>query len=140
MNSAAHNPELEAVWADGPATLRARDIPLQNDPFLALTIFGNYSLDWVYEIGLKVEPPAPLIDVIGNISPRPLMLVGGGQPISVAGSEADTMVPRYARYAGPNAQTWIIPEATHCDGPARRPAEYAERMVKFFDTAFGITR
>jgi hypothetical protein len=45
---------------------------------------------------------------------------------------------RYAYYAGPNAQTWVIPEATHCDGPARRPAEYAERIVEFFDTAFGI--
>lgn len=140
LNSAAHYPELEAVWADGPATLRARDIPLQGDPVLALAILGNYSLDWVYQIGLDVEPPAPLIDVIGNISPRPIMLVGGGQLISVAGSEANTMVPRYAHFAGPNAQTWIISEATHCDGPARRPEEYARRMVEFFDTTFGITR
>src|SRR5574341_858833 len=28
-----------------------------------------------------------------------------------------------------------IPEAMHCDGPAYRPDEYAERMIEFFDTA-----
>jgi hypothetical protein len=56
------------------------------------------------------------------------------------GSEADMMIPRYARAAGPNAQVWIIPEAVHCDGPARRPEQYAQQMVEFFDTAFGIKR
>jgi len=50
------------------------------------------------------------------------------------------MLPHYARYAGSNAQTWVIPEAVHCDGPVHRPDEYTGRMVEFFDTAFGITR
>ncbi len=140
LNSAAHYPELEAVWADGPATLRARDIPPPKDPLMALAILGNYSVDWVYEIGLGSEAPAPLVDVIGDISPRPIMLVGGGKPIDLFGSEGELVLPRYAYYAGPNAQTWVIPEAVHCDGPNYRPDEYAERMVKFFDAAFGIVR
>jgi hypothetical protein len=50
------------------------------------------------------------------------------------------MIPGYVQHAGPSAQTWIIPEAVHCDGPSRRPDEYTQRMVKFFDTAFGIIR
>ncbi len=140
LNSAAHYPELEAVWADGPATLRARDITPPKDPLMALAILGNYSVDWVYEIGLGSEAPAPLVDVIGDISPRPIMLVGGGKPIDLFGSEGELVLPRYAYYAGPNAQTWVIPEAVHCDGPNYRPDEYAERMVKFFDAAFGIVR
>ena len=46
----------------------------------------------------------------------------------------------YAQYVGNNAQTWIIPEAYHCDGPIVRPNEYAARMVKFFDSTFGLNR
>jgi len=78
--------------------------------------------------------------VIGNIAPRPIMMVGGGVSDPIFGSEAEMMIPRYAQFAGSNAQTWIVPEAVHCDGPSRRPDEYARRMVEFFDTAFGITR
>jgi hypothetical protein len=47
---------------------------------------------------------------------------------------------RHAETAGGNAQTWIIPEAAHCDGPIQRPEEYAARTIQFFDSAFGITR
>jgi len=140
LQSAAYYPELEAVWADGASSVQARDLPAPDSPIMALMIFGNYTLDWAYELKLNMEAPAPMIEIIGNIAPRPIMLVGGGQPHPVMGSEGEKMVPRYAHYAGPNAQTWVIPEAVHCDGPARRPDEYAERMVEFFDTAFGITR
>jgi len=140
LQSTAYYPEIEAVWADGASSVQARDLPSTQDPIAALLIFGNYALDWAYELKLGIDPPAPMIEVIGKIAPRPIMLVGGGQPANLLGSEGDTMVPRYAHYAGANAQTWVIPEATHCDGPARRPEEYAERMVEFFDAAFGITR
>jgi len=85
-----------------------------------------------------MDAPAPMIEIIDDISPRPIMIVGGGQAFPLIGSEGERMVPRYAQYAGSNAQTWVIPEATHCDGPARRPDEYAGRMIEFFDTTFGI--
>jgi pimeloyl-ACP methyl ester carboxylesterase len=140
LQSAAHYPELEAVWADGPSTVRAKDIPPPKNPIMALIILGNYSLDWMFEIKLGMDAPAPMIEIIDNIAPRPIMLVGGGRPQPLIGSEGDVILPRYAHYAGSNAQTWVIPEAIHCDGPARRPDEYARRMIEFFDTALGIKR
>ena len=140
LQSAAAYPELEAVWADGPSSVRAQDVPRPRNPIMALLIVGNYSLDWLYETQLDMDAPAPMIDVIGNIAPRPIMMVGGGVSQPLIGSEAEMMIPGYAQHAGSNAQTWIIPEAVHCDGPSRRPDEYAQRMVKFFDTAFGIPR
>jgi pimeloyl-ACP methyl ester carboxylesterase len=140
LQSAAYYPELGAVWADGPSTVRAKDIPSPKNPIMALIILGNYSLDWMFEAKLDMEAPAPMIDIINDISPRPIMLVGGGQPQPLIGSEGEVMLPHYAHYAGSNAQTWVIPEAVHCDGPSRRPDEYAERMIEFFDTAFGIKR
>ncbi len=77
-----------------------------------------------------------MIEIIGKIAPRPIMLVGGGTPLSYVGSEAPRL-ERYAAYAGKNAGVWVIPEAHHCDGPIQRPAEYATRMVGFFNKAFG---
>jgi fermentation-respiration switch protein FrsA (DUF1100 family) len=73
--------------------------------------------------------------IIGDIAPRPIMLVGGGQPKAFIGSEGDRL-PLYVRYAGENAELWVIPEAHHCDGPLTRPEEYSNRMVDFFDAAF----
>lgn len=140
LQSAAHHPELEAVWADGPSTVRAQDLPTPKNPILALITLGNYSLDWLFATGLEMDAPEPMIEIIADIAPRPITLVGGGISQPLAGSEADMLIPRYAEFAGCNAQTWIIPEAVHCDGPAHRPEEYAQRMVEFFDTAFGITR
>lgn len=140
LQSTAYSPEIEAVWADGPATVRAKDLPAPKNPLVALIILGNYSLDWMYAQALDMDAPSAMIDIIDNIEPRPIMLVGGGSPQPLTGSEAEMMVAQYARYAGPHAQTFIIPEAVHCDGPAHRPDEYASRMIEFFDTAFGITR
>lgn len=140
LQSAAAHPELEAVWADGPSTVRAQDIPAPKNPIMALVIVGNYSLDWLFATQLDIDAPAPMIEQIGDIAPRPIMIVAGGQELPLFGSEAERLIPQYTEPAGPNAQTWIIPEAFHCDGPARRPDEYAQRMVEFFDTVFGIKR
>ena len=138
LQSAGYEPEIEAVWADGPSSLRAKDLPSPKNPIVALIIIGNYSLDWMVELNLGMEAPTPLVDTIGNIAPRPIMLIGGGKSQPWIGNEGEMMIPRYAKFAGSNAQTWIIPEAVHCDGPARRPEEYAQRMIEFFNLAFGI--
>jgi pimeloyl-ACP methyl ester carboxylesterase len=140
LQSAAQYPQIEAVWADGPGSVRAQDIPPSHNILMEVVIAANYMVDWLSEAKLGIEAPPPMIEVIDEIAPRPIMLVGGGQPKSFFGSEGDFFLPRYAKYAGSNAQTWVIPEATHCDGPARRPGEYATRMIGFFDTAFGIER
>jgi len=76
-----------------------------------------------------------MIEIIGDIAPRPIMLVGCGSPRPYFGDESRPMI-FVAEYAGPNAEVTIIPEAYHCDGPSRRPEEYAQRMVDFFDRAF----
>jgi pimeloyl-ACP methyl ester carboxylesterase len=140
LQSAAYYPKLGAVWADGPSTVRAQDMPASKNPIVMLVKVGNYSLDWIYGLGLEMDAPTPMVDIIGEIAPRPIMLVGGGVAQPLVGSEADMMIPRYAQFAGSNAQVWIIREAVHCDGPNYHPDEYASRMVEFFDTAFGITR
>lgn len=139
LQSAAHYPEIGAVWADGSGGVRAQDLPISTNPLIFLVTMANYPLDWMFSMKLGIDAPPPLIDVIGNIAPRPIMLVGGGRPRPLIGSE-EIMQSRLLKYAGDNAQMWIIPEAMHCDGPVMRPEEYAAKMVAFFDAAFGIER
>ncbi|GEM_PF-969841 len=135
LQGAAYYPQIGAVWADGASTIRASDIPPVHNPIAAIIVGANYMLDWMYQVKLDIEPPLPLTEIIGEIAPRPIMLIGGGTPMVFIGSEGDVQ-KYYADIAGPNAEVWVIPEATHCDGPAQRPDEYARQMVEFFDKAF----
>ena len=129
-------PEIAAVWADGPSNIRAADNPPPKNILTGLARVSNTMLDWMYERKLGMAAPPPMIERIGGIAPRPVMLVGGGTEIAMVGSEA-ARVEWYAAAAGPNAQVWVIEEALHCNGPQRQPEEYARRMVEFFDRAFG---
>lgn len=138
--SAALYPEIEAAWGDGNSSVRAQDLPKPQNPLMAIIIGNNYVIDWLYAVKLGIEAPAPLVEILPDIAPRPVMFVGGGTEIPLLGSEGDLYTLRYAEIAGPNAQAWVIPEAAHCDGPFQRPEEYSQKMVSFFDEAFGINR
>ncbi|CAG0928297.1 hypothetical protein TFLX_00825 [Thermoflexales bacterium] len=137
LQAAARYPNLKAVWADGPSIVRAVDAPAPVNWATALNALSEHILDMMYQARLQITPPAPLIDVIGNIAPRPIVLVGGGKALSDFGSEAPR-VEYYAQHAGSHAEVWIIPEAVHCDGPVQRPTEYVARLVTFFDRVFNL--
>lgn len=137
LQSAVRYSELGAIWADGPSTVRADDMPAPQHPLVALFKFGAYIADWTYEVNLGLKAPPPLITTIDQIAPRPIMLVGGGKPLDFAGNE-ERNVRKYAEYAGTNAQIWIIPEAVHCDGPDMQPELYAQKMIAFFNGVFGL--
>jgi dienelactone hydrolase len=134
LQGAARYPELQAVWADGSGVIRYKDNPAPTNWALAIAYLSGWILDPLLSARLGIPAPPAMIDIIGTISPRPIYLVGGGNPKPYFGSEA-ARIQHYALYAGGNAQVWIIPEATHCDGPQQRSQEYAERLVNFFDQA-----
>jgi hypothetical protein len=137
LQGAAYCPEIGAVWADGASIIRAADnVPPQN-LIMWLVNMGNYMIDWQFKIHLGIEPPAPMIEIVDDIAPRPIMLVAGGIERPYLGNEA-RFAYRFAQFAGDNADVWVIDEAYHCDGPDKRPEEYAERMIGFFDAAFDI--
>ncbi len=139
LQGAAYHSQIHAVWADGPSSITAADYSPPDDFFSLLATISGPILDQFYVWHLGIEKPRPMIDIIGEISPRPIMLVGGGIPHPLFGNE-EPRVSLYADYAGDDAETWIIPEAYHCDGPVKIPEEYAKRMVAFFDKALGVER
>ncbi len=83
------------------------------------------------QLGVPVKRSNP-VGVIAQISPRPVLLVYGE-------SEAAVGQMLFAAAAEP-ADLWIVPGAGHTGYRWAAPAEYRERITRFFNTAFGITR
>jgi fermentation-respiration switch protein FrsA (DUF1100 family) len=117
----------------------SRDIPAPFNWATALAVPTNWMMDWMLSARIDQPVPPAMIDILGTIEPRPVQLVAGARPHPQFGPES-WHVEYLARFAGDHASLWVIPEAYHCDGPAQRPQEYADRMVAFFDRAFGFSR
>ena len=66
-------------------------------------------------------------DVIGEIAPRPILLIHGKQDPWVNEAHADRLVER----SNQTVDYWLIEGAGHCDGYNFREEEYRERMNEF---------
>ena len=85
----------------------------------ATTVFSNQ------------RPPPPIVDVIGDIAPRPVLLVHADPGI---GGES-TRQPEYFAAAGEPKSIWKVPGSDHTGGIDAEPLEYERRVVEFFDHA-----
>jgi len=85
----------------------------------ATTVFSNHG------------PPPPIVDRIGYIAPRPVMLIYADPGM---GGES-TRQPLYYTAAGEPKAIWRVPGANHTGGIEAQPLEYERRVVAFFDGA-----
>ncbi|MCA0458913.1 MAG: alpha/beta fold hydrolase [Chloroflexi bacterium] len=127
LRAAARYPELAAVFADGPAAVSAADLPPADGLEGQLTIGYHSFVDRLVALQVGMSIPPSLMDTVSQIASRPILLFAGE-----FGSER-FYVRRFQQAAGANAEYWEIPGATHCNGPYTAPAEYANRMLQFFD-------
>ncbi len=132
LRAAAAHPELRAVMADGPSLCGTRDhLPLNRLParmwgmrFLSLLAHP------MFEFRLGMRTPPAVVDVIGDIAPRPVFLI--------ATDELERkVVLRYFEHAGAPRILWQIPETGHGGGFAARPKEYRRKLVGFFERNLG---
>ncbi len=75
-------------------------------------------------------PPPSLRDLAARIAPRPLLLIYAEE-----GGGSEELTPAYFNAAGQPKQLWMVPKAAHTGGLAEQPAEYARRVLRFFDEA-----
>jgi pimeloyl-ACP methyl ester carboxylesterase len=136
LQGAAYYPQIQAVWADGAATIRAKDMLPKTHPILLLARPSSYLIDWMMAQKLEMTLPSAIIEIIGTID-KPIMLVAGGTPLPLYGAESEIQA-RFASFAAENTEVWVIDEAVHCDGPQHRPEEYGARLVAFFDDALDL--
>jgi pimeloyl-ACP methyl ester carboxylesterase len=139
LQGAAYYPQIGAVWTEGASMIRAQDISRPTNFISGLIVVSNYLLDQMFAARLGMPAPPPMIEIIDEIAPRPIMLVGSGISTPYLGRESDHL-EIYAQRAGENAELWVLSDAGHCGWPSARPEEYATRMVEFFDNAFNIQR
>lgn len=133
ISTAAECPALAAVVSDGSFArirptlsqgLRERGLPAWLAGSLApfvLLITG-----WRLRCDLRAADP---LKWIGQISPRPILLIHGGRDTYVPQREAEAL---YAAAGNPKT-LWIVPEAEHRRADEARPQEYMSRVLAFFD-------
>jgi len=127
--AAARVPAFRAVVSEGAGfplgeadltgVERVLAAPLKVAMTAAATVFSNHG------------PPAPIVDRIAEIAPRPVLLVYAdpGQ-----GGEA-VRQPKYFAAAGEPKEIWLVPGADHTGGIDVEPAEYERRVIAFLDAA-----
>ena len=124
LESAARDPRIEAVVADGAA--RPEDQAEVN----GTSVLERIPL--AVARGISGERASPsLIDLMPRIAPRPVLLIASG------GDANEIPTNRAYRDAGPSAELYEIPEAGHTAGLAARPAEYEARVTGFLGEVLG---
>ncbi len=128
LRAAAADPRIRAAMADGPSLCGVRDhLPLtQLPPRMWGLRLASVLARPLFEIRLKMRTPPAVVDVIGDIAPRPLLLIA-------TGDLEHKIVERYYWHAGEPKTLWHIPEAGHGGGYAARPEEYRRKLVDFFE-------
>jgi uncharacterized protein len=129
--AAATEPRIAAVVADssftsGRAVVAHNIRSVMRLPTEALVLAADEFVRLRH--GYRFSQARP-IDVIGQIAPRPLLIIHGAN---------DTLVPvvhaqQLYQAAGEPRQLWIVPEVEHCGGYfIDRPA-YCRRVIAFLD-------
>jgi pimeloyl-ACP methyl ester carboxylesterase len=133
LRAAALSESIQAVVSEGAGErvgetdvsgfARLLVAPSQAVITAATTIFSNH------------KPPPPIVDRIGTISPRPVLLIYADPGI---GGE-NTRQPKYYAAAGDPKDIWEVPGSSHTGGIDAEPLEYERRVVDFFDDALLTT-
>jgi alpha-beta hydrolase superfamily lysophospholipase len=141
ISTAAQCPSIAAVASDGGfarlrPTLRTglqqRGLP----PWLARCLVPIVVRIAGWRLGCDLTVADPL-RWIAQISPRPVLLIHGGQDVYVSRAEIEDL---YAAAGNPKA-LWIVPEAEHRQVDKARPQEYMRRVLGFFDQSLAeVTR
>jgi pimeloyl-ACP methyl ester carboxylesterase len=132
--AAARLPQLKAVVAEGGYGDFAEEtlIPRPNRSGLSGYFEGAFlwSARQSYGLltGLDINLLSPA-DVIGQIAPRPILLIYGSREVSLVGGR------RQQAAAGDNAEFWLVEGAGHGNYLDVASEEYETRLANFFDEA-----
>lgn len=131
LMAAARFPEIRAVVAAGgyhdfrDEIERNTPSRLWFAPFFRFGAFGAYRL--ITGDDISVLSP---VSVIGQIAPRPILLIYGTNEPSLNGGRLQQAA------AGANAQLWEVPSATHGSYLITAPDQYRQRVIAFMTDAF----
>ncbi len=133
--AAAKDPRIKAVVEDSAysdvesviATSFQNFVPIPAFPFAPVTV---KIAEW--RTGEDVGAIRP-VDVISQISPRPLFIIHGTADKDVRPPNGQRL---YDAALSPK-QIWWVPGAGHVEARGMYPDEYAQRVVQFFNQTLG---
>jgi uncharacterized protein len=129
--AAAQYPEIRAVVAEGGyGDFAEGAVGIQHNDTNVLGTIYKWSIGVTYRLitGLDIDQLSP-IDVIGQIAPRPILLIYGSRESTLDDAR------RQLAAAGDNAQLWVVEGAGHGDYRQVAPEEFEKRVILFFDNA-----
>jgi pimeloyl-ACP methyl ester carboxylesterase len=135
--AAAREPAIAAVVADSPyadiVPLLERELPKRSVP-PALSLGALSMADLVYGVDFFASRP---VDAIGQLAPRPLLLIHGTSDGYVPLSNSDALYAAATAVPDAHVSRWIVAGASHAQAFPRHQAEYLTRLVEFFDQGLG---
>ena len=105
------------------------DAPKATNVFETALRVGNVIVNKGTEWRTGVQEPPAVIEVIGSIAPKPILLISAGSEKS---AEYRIVTAYYAAANDPKTM-WEIPEATHGGGLKTQPDEYRENVLTFMN-------
>lgn len=134
LEAAARSTGLKAVVSEG-AGIRIGEGLENGDGVPRLTRMlwtpGSYVLTVATTVFSNHGPPPPIVDRIGLIAPRSVLLIYADPG---RGGEAERQ-PTYYGAAGEPRAVWNVPGSKHTGGIDAQPGQYERRVVGFFDRA-----
>jgi pimeloyl-ACP methyl ester carboxylesterase len=129
--SGARDSRLAAVAADAPGATVFKDWAQPESfgdalyvPFDLMFFFYLHRVD-------GVSNPLSITDAAAQISPRPLLLIGG---MSGGSALEKRSVEQYFAAANEPKQKLILSNTPHIGGLSTHPQEYEETVIRFFDS------
>jgi fermentation-respiration switch protein FrsA (DUF1100 family) len=120
---AARTDQIDAVLADGPCCTKFEDWPKPQSFREWLYVPYDFVFFSMLRWHTGVKNPLSIQEAVAQISPRPILLIGGGAERS--------MLELHYNAARDPKELWIIPEASHIDGFAINQQEYQDRVLSF---------
>ncbi|MGB7539741.1 MAG: alpha/beta hydrolase [Anaerolineales bacterium] len=129
IQAAAGMQAIAGIITDGAAPNAFEDLPVPH----GWERWLDTPFQWVaFQTWISLGVPGPLsvVEALGKIAPRPVLLISG-----TLGDYEREMQRKFFRAAGPGCTLWEIPEAGHTESWIKRKKEYGERMIAFFSQA-----
>lgn len=126
LRTAAQDKRIRAVLSDGANPAVLQDHTYANRIQMSRHWLWNFIGYGFQALLTGLRPPLGVADSIGQIAPRPVLLIATGR-----GHERNNN-REYFRRAGEPRELWEIPEAKHGEGPYRCADEYEEKLLTFF--------
>jgi dipeptidyl aminopeptidase/acylaminoacyl peptidase len=133
IRAAAENPDIGAVVAMGNYYDLEADIYGRGEEYPLLSGLLEREVAWLFQrkTGINFDRDLEPVDLVPQISPRPLLLIYGELEEHPPPSHGQTMF----QAAREPKEFWVLPNVGHGGYYHAQPEEFTRRVVSFFDAA-----